>query len=97
MEKAREGDPLALDVVEETGECIAQAFGSLLNVLDLEACIVGGGVSEAGEILLEPIRRRLPDHCWPQICQGVKVVAAELRNDAGILGAAAQAFERIQD
>jgi glucokinase len=96
-DRARAGDPLAKDVIEETGEIMAQAFGSLLNVLDLEACIVGGGVSEAGDILLEPIRRRLPDHCWPQICQGVKVVAAELRNDAGILGAAAQAFERIQD
>ncbi|MGA2479313.1 MAG: ROK family protein [Spirochaetia bacterium] len=94
-DRALAGDPLAVDVMEETGEWVAQAFGSLLNVLDLEACIVGGGVSEAGEILLEPIRRRLPDYCWPQICQGVKVVAAELRGDAGILGAAAQAFERV--
>jgi glucokinase len=74
---------------------IAQAFGTLLNVLDLEACIVGGGVSEAGETLLEPIRRHLPDHCWPQIASGVSVRAAELRNDAGILGAAAQAYERL--
>ena len=47
-------------------------------------------------MLLEPIRRRLPDHCWPQIGNGVKVVAAELRNDAGILGAAAQALERLR-
>jgi glucokinase len=94
-DRAMAGDPLAQDVLEETGEWIAQAFGSLLNVLDLEACIVGGGVSEAGEILLEPIRRKLPDHCWPQVCQGVKIVTAELRGDAGILGAAAQAFERV--
>ena len=95
VERARAGDRLAVDVLEETGKWIAQAFGSLLNILDLEACIVGGGVSQAGEMLLEPIRRHLPDHCWPQICQGVQVVAAELRNDAGILGAAAQAFERL--
>ena len=46
-------------------------------------------------MLLEPVRRHLPDYCWPQICQGVKVIPAELRNDAGILGAAAQAFDRL--
>ena len=93
--RAREGDARARDVMEEAGRWIAQAFGSILNILDLEACIVGGGVSEAGETLLEPVRRHLPDHCWPQICADVTVVAAELRNDAGILGAAAQAFERM--
>jgi glucokinase len=96
VERARAGDPCARDTLEEAGMWIAQAFGSLLNVLDLEACIVGGGVSEAGEILLEPIRRHLPDHCWRQIGSGVIVRTAELRNDAGILGAAAQAFERLE-
>jgi glucokinase len=95
VEKARAGDRCAVDTLEEAGAWIAQAFGSLLNILDLQACIVGGGVSDAGETLLEPIRRRLPDHCWPQIAHGVSVRAAELRNDAGILGAAAQAFERL--
>jgi glucokinase len=95
VDRAAAGDPCARDVLEEAGMYIAQAFGTLLNVLDLEACIVGGGVSEAGEILLEPIRRHLPDHCWPQIADRVSVRAAELRNDAGILGAAAQAYERL--
>ena len=93
--RASAGDRIAVDVLEEAGKWIAQAFGSILNILDLEACIVGGGVSQAGDMLLEPIRRHLPDYCWPQICQGVQVMAAELRNDAGILGAAAQAFERL--
>jgi glucokinase len=95
VERAGAGDLCARDTIEEAGMWIAQAFGSLLNILDLEACIVGGGVSEAGEVLLEPIRRHLPDHCWPQVGRGVKVLAAELRNDAGILGAAAQAYERL--
>jgi glucokinase len=96
VERARTGDALAIDTLEEAGAWIAQAFGSILNILDLEACIVGGGVSQAGDILLEPIRRRLPDHCWRQIGHGVTVVGAELRNDAGILGAAAQALERLE-
>ena len=95
VDGALRDDPLAIDTLEEAGRWIAQAFGTMLNVLDLEACLVGGGVSEAGDILLEPIRRRLPDFCWRTIVDGVQVVAAELRNDAGILGAAAQAVERM--
>ena len=95
VERGKAGDPCARDTLEEAGMWIAQAFGTLLNVLDLQACIVGGGVSDAGEMLLEPIRRHLPDHCWSQVGNGVKVLAAELRNDAGILGAAAQAYERL--
>ncbi len=95
VSRAATGDSCAVDTLEEAGRWIAQAFGSILNILDLEACIVGGGVSDAGETLLAPIRRHLPDHCWPQVHQGVEVLAAELRNDAGILGAAAQAWERL--
>ena len=63
VERGNAGDPCARDTLEEAGMWIAQAFGTLLNVLDLQACIVGGGVSDAGEMLLEPIRRHLPDHC----------------------------------
>jgi glucokinase len=96
VRRAAAGDACAQDALDEAGRWIAQAFGSILNTLDLEACIVGGGVSEAGEMLLAPIRRHLPDHCWPQIGEGVEVLAAELRNDAGILGAAAQAWERLE-
>ncbi|MBE3134377.1 MAG: ROK family protein [Acidobacteria bacterium] len=96
VDRASGGDALARDTIEEAGRFLAQAFGTILNLLNLEACIVGGGISQAGEIVLEPIRRHLGDHCWPLIASGVQVVTAELLNDAGILGAAAQAFERLE-
>jgi glucokinase len=95
-ERAARGDALARDTFDEAGRYLAQGLGTILNVLNLEACIVGGGVSQAGEVLLEPVRRHLPDHCWPQIGEGVRVVAAGLLNDAGVAGAAAQAFERLE-
>ncbi|HUI71924.1 MAG TPA: ROK family protein [Spirochaetia bacterium] len=93
---ARSGDVLARETIVEASRYVAQALGSILNLLDVEACLVGGGVSEAGELLLEPVRQRLPDYCWPEIAQGVKVIPAELGNDAGIQGAAAQALERLE-
>jgi len=95
-DRARSGDAPARETIEEAGRYIAQALGSILNVLDLEACLVGGGVAEAGDILLEPVRQRLPDYCWPEIAKGMRVLRAELGNDAGILGAAAQALERLE-
>ena len=95
-EKARAGDPQARDAIEEAARYIAQAMGSILNVLDLEACLIGGGVSEAGDVLLGPVREHLPDHCWPEIANGVQVLRADLGNDAGIMGAAAQALERLE-
>jgi glucokinase len=94
-EQAARGDLLARDSFEEAGRFLAQGLGTILNILNLEACIVGGGVSQAGEVLLEPVRRHLADYCWPQIGEGVEVLAAALLNDAGIVGAAAQAFERL--
>jgi glucokinase len=95
-EAAASGDPLALETIEEAAGFLARAFGSILNLLDLEACIVGGGISQAGETMLGPLRRRLADHCWPRVARGVRVIAAELLNDAGVLGAAAQAWERLE-
>ena len=94
VQRACAGDRLAVECLEEAAGRIAQAFGTLCNILNLEACIIGGGLSQAGDVLLEPVRRRLADFTWPVIGQGVKVIAAELRNDAGILGAAAQVMER---
>jgi glucokinase len=95
-EKARAGDPQARDTMEEAARYIAQAVGGIFNILDLETCLIGGGVSEAGDVLLEPVRQHLPDYCWPEIAKGVQVLRAELGNDAGIMGAAAQALERLE-
>jgi glucokinase len=95
-DRARGGDSLAVETFDETGRWIAQALGTLLNLLNLEACILGGGISQAGDVVLEPVRRHLPDFIWPIVGAGVSIIAAHLSNDAGILGAAAQALERLE-
>jgi hypothetical protein len=46
-------------------------------------------------VLLEPVRRGLADFSYPLLAKGVRIVAASLSNDAGLLGAAAQAFQRL--
>jgi glucokinase len=90
-------DSSAVDTVEDAVCYIAQALGTLINVFNPQALIIGGGVSQAGEILLTPLRRRLADFAWPTLREGVEVIAAELANDAGLLGAAAGAMDRYGD
>ena len=95
FERAQSGDLLALAAVDETSRWIAQALGTMINLLVPEACIIGGGVAAAGSTLLEPIRRQLPDFTWPTLLSRTDVVLAELGNDAGLIGAASLAFEAL--
>jgi glucokinase len=81
--------------VDRTGRYIGQAFGIMINLLNLEACIIGGGISAAGEPLLEAVRKHMPSFTWPNLLRNARVLLAELGNDAGIVGAAAMAIQRM--
>ena len=94
---AAAGEPEALAAFAGAGRALAQAVGGVINLLDIQACIVGGGVADAGEVLLEPLRRELGAFAYPLLAEGFRVTAAKLGNDAGLLGAAALAWERLGD
>ena len=86
---ARDGDTVALAAFKTTGQWIGAGIASLSAVLDPERVVIGGGVIDAGDILLEPIRNSLSNlmpfagkHPNPEI------VAAELGNEAGLVGVA---------
>lgn len=90
--RAEAGEPLALQVMEEEGRWIAQAVGILSNILNLEAVILGGGLSHAGEVLLAPVLRQAPGFYWAAFHRPPRILLAEHRNDAGVIGAAALCF-----
>jgi glucokinase len=92
---AAEGDRAAGAAVDGVSRILAQAFGIMINLLNLEACIIGGGVSAAGRPLLESVRRQLPLFTWPALHRNVQVLLAQHGNDAGVIGAAAMAASRI--
>lgn len=93
--RAGEGDGCAVEVVRETALAIARTFGNLVNLVNPQACIIGGGISAAGETLLAPVREHIADFAWPLPLAGVEIHTAALQNHAGILGAAAQCLERL--
>lgn len=86
---AREGDRFAAEQLDRLGRWLGHGIASLVAVLDPAVVVVGGGVSEAGDLLLDPIRdafgRALTGRGYrPQ----AEVRAAELGNRAGVIGAA---------
>jgi glucokinase len=86
---AKKGDRVAIRILAEVGRRLGEGIAGLVNVLDPEVVVVGGGAVDAGDLLLEPARRAFvdsveaPDH-RPQ----VSILAAALANDAGAVGAA---------
>ncbi|MCB8881361.1 ROK family protein [Acidisoma cellulosilytica] len=88
-DRAKAGDATALQVVHEGGRWIAQAIGMMSNMLNLEAVILGGGLSGAGEFLLDTVRPYLKGFYWALFERPPLLLLAETGNDAGIIGAAA--------
>lgn len=87
IEAAKAGDKLALNVMERAGKFLGAAMASITGVLDPEIYIIGGGVSKAGQFLLELIRRHYKEQVLA-LCRNTEIRLAELGNDAGIYGAA---------
>ncbi len=86
---ARDGDSVAIAAFATTAEWIGSAAANLVAALDPEAIIIGGGVIDAGEILLGPVRDSLNRHLpFSGKYPIPPIVAATMGNDAGLVGAA---------
>jgi glucokinase len=89
------GDRVAVEVVELIGTRLGVALSSFANVFDPDLIVIGGGVSAAGDLLLEPARRELRSRALPPM-NDVAVVPAQLGADAGMIGAAAMALGELE-
>lgn len=86
---ARQGDPVALAAFDEVGVMLGRGMANLAAILDPGVFVIGGGVSDAGDLLLQPTRRAFEDHLTARSFRPLPdVVLATMGNDAGIVGAA---------
>ena len=87
FDAVKEGDELAKEVAEKFGHYLGYALAATAAIVDPEAFIIGGGVSKAGNILIEYVQKYYKQYVWPG-CRDKEFVLAKLGNDAGIYGAA---------
>ena len=88
-ESARQGNAIALEVINEGARALAIGIVNSIGSLDLRTVVVGGGVAQAGEIYWEPFRFHLINESrFTDFISGIDVRPAVLQRDAGILGAA---------
>jgi len=92
---AQEGDPLARDVFSQAGIYLGLGLVTLLHLFNPEMIIIGGSVSKAGDLLLEPAReivrtRSITEHYW----RDTPIALADLGDDVGLLGALALVLSR---
>lgn len=85
---AKEGDVLANDAVEELGKYLGKAAAHISCVVNPETFVIGGGVSKAGQFLIDRIEKYFKEYAF-FASRDTKFVLASLGNDAGIYGAAA--------
>ena len=90
---AQRGDSLALEVVSQAARYLGVGLANLVNIFNPEMIIVGGGVAKMGDILLNPAREVVGERAFPLLVQAVRIVNARNIDEAGLLGAAAFAFQ----
>ena len=94
-ELAHDGDPAALEAIELIGKRLGVAITSFVNIFNPEVVVIGGGVIAAGELLLAPARAVVAQRALPPSRDEVRIVAARFGVEAGMIGAAALAFDGI--
>jgi glucokinase len=92
---AHADDPAAVAVYEEVGGLLGIGIVNLVNIFNPQLVVVGGSVSEAGDLLLEPARRVVARRALIPQRDQVRIVAAQFRAHAGVIGAAALAYTEL--
>jgi glucokinase len=94
---AAAGDAVASEVLQETVELLSFWFGNIVDLLEPDVMIVGGGVAAMLQPFLGEIRDRLPGCCVNQRCKEIPLVPARYGEDSGVAGGAALCFEAPRD
>jgi glucokinase len=85
---ANNGDDFSIMMIGRTGKFIGAAVASIINLLSIERVILGGGVMEAGDLILAPIIKEAGERSFQPCFESTKIVAAELGADGVAIGAA---------
>jgi len=95
VEAAKRGDKLAFNIMEKTGEYLGIGIANMINIFNPELIVIGAGVSQAGDILLEPLKRAVKARALQLSSSMTNIKVSQLGDDAGALGAAIMVLKDI--
>lgn len=97
VDAVRKGDKIALEVWDNAVKLLAIGIGNAITTVAPNAVIIGGGISNAGNILFEPLRKRLNENVHLVPMEKVSVFAARLGGESGVFGALVLARQALDD
>jgi glucokinase-like ROK family protein len=92
---SREGDALAIEVIRESGQFVGDVLAGLVNFYNPGMIVLGGGVSNLGDLLLSSIRQSVLGRSLPLATRDLLVVFSEIGQDAGVIGAINLAMDNL--
>ncbi len=93
---ARTGDRPALTILKEAAAYLAMGLANITSILNPEIIVLGGGLFQAGDILLEPVKREFTRWAQPLAAKGVRLEPSLLGEDAGLFGCGRLAWESLE-
>jgi glucokinase len=93
-EAARQGDEVAIEILRKAGYYAGVGLSIVIQIINPELIIFGGGLTWIGSLLLEPAMAGMRENTQPELLDSVRVIPCQLGDDLVIIGAAAQVFSR---
>ncbi len=92
FKEAEKGDQVAMDIVEDALNYLGIGVANAVSIFDPEVIIIGGGVTQVGDILFNKVREVVKKRCFKSMVEACEIVPAGLGTDAGVMGAVALAI-----
>jgi glucokinase len=93
---AQQGDSLAKELIARTGYYVGVGLANLINIFNPELIVIGGGLSNIGDMLFRPAFKTAEERAYKEAFQAVRFTPAELGRNSGVVGAAAFAFQEMR-
>ncbi len=92
---ANQGDKLGLNIMKETGEYLGTGVANIINLFNPELVIIGGGVTKAGNLIFEPLKKAVQKRAFSVSAKVAKIVPVSLGKDCTVIGAATMVFKEM--
>ncbi len=92
---ASQGDKLAREIMEKTGEYLGTGIANVINLFNPQMVVIGGGVSQAGDLIFNPLKKTMKKRAFPVPAKAVEIVTPSLGRDCTVIGAATLVLKDI--